>query len=111
MAAAKGEHNVSIVLSYMDDEHEKAAIEVACSAFDKHSQYKDVAQAMKKDYDRRYPSSGKANDGVYHAVVGKHFGASFSHETSFYIHLRVDLHNVIIFKSKDSPFDVESAMP
>jgi hypothetical protein len=28
VAAAKGEHNVSIVLSYMDDEHEKAAIEV-----------------------------------------------------------------------------------
>ena len=27
VAAAKGEHNVSIVLSYMDDEHEKAAME------------------------------------------------------------------------------------
>ena len=47
---------------------------MACSAFDKHSQYKDVAQSIKKDYDKRYPSSGKANDGVYHAVVGKHFG-------------------------------------
>lgn len=47
---------------------------MSCSAFDKHTQYKDVAQAIKKDYDKRYPSSGKANDGVYHAVVGKHFG-------------------------------------
>ena len=28
----KGEHAVSIVLSYMDDEHEKAAIEVGLSA-------------------------------------------------------------------------------
>jgi len=27
-AVVKGEHTVSIVLSYMDDEHEKAAIEV-----------------------------------------------------------------------------------
>ena len=40
-------------------------------------------------------------------MVGKNFGASFSHETSFYIHLKVDLHNVIIFKSKDSPFDFD----
>jgi hypothetical protein len=44
-------------------------------------------------------------------ALGCTLTASFSHETSFYIHLRVDLHNVIIFKSKDSPFDVEAAMP
>lgn len=48
--------------------------QAACAAFDRHVQYKDVAQAIKRDYDKRYPSSGKANDGVYHAVVGKHFG-------------------------------------
>lgn len=79
----------------------------ACSAFDKHTQYKDVAQAIKKGYDARYPSSGLATDGVYHAVVGKRFGASFSHETHQYIHLKVDLNDVIIFKSKDSPFDFD----
>ena len=173
--AKKKEHEVSIVLSYMDDEHEKAAIEVrdgagddarsppegrpvpppptsararnphvpshrslldaesfvrasltaprparpppplsprlaaqeACAAFDKHAQYKDVAQAIKKGYDLRYPSSGKATDGVYHALVGKHFGASLSHETNQYVHLKVDLHDVIVFKSKDSPFDFD----
>ena len=81
----------------------------ACSAFDKHTQYKDVAQAIKKGYDARYPSSGLATDGVYHAVAGKHFGASFSHETHQYIHLKVDTHDVIIFKSKDSPFDFDQA--
>ncbi|EEH56133.1 flagellar outer dynein arm light chain 6 [Micromonas pusilla CCMP1545] len=101
------EHDVSIVLSYMDDEHEKAAIEVACAAFDKFTQYKDVAQCIKKEYDARYPSTGKATDGVYHAVVGKHFGASFSHETNSYVHLKVDLNNVVVFKSKDSPFDID----
>ena len=78
-------------------------------AFDKYTKYKDVAQHIKKTYDARYPSSGKSTDGVYHAVVGKHFGASFSHETSNYIHLECDLHNVIIFKSKDSPFDLDAA--
>jgi dynein light chain LC8-type len=101
------EHDVSIVLSFMNDEHEKAAIEEACLAFDKHTQYKDVAQHIKKGYDFRYPSSGKATDGVYHAVVGKNFGASFSHETHQYIHLKVDTQDVIIFKSKDSPFDFD----
>jgi dynein light chain LC8-type len=44
---------------------------------------------------------------VYHAVVGKHFGASFSHETNSYVHLKVDLNNVVVFKSKDSPFDID----
>ena len=77
--------------------------------FDKYTKYKDVAQHIKKEYDARYPSSGKSTDGVYHAVVGKHFGASFSHETSNYVHLKCDLHNVIIFKSKDSPFDLDAA--
>ena len=69
-------------------------------AFDKYTKYKDVAQHIKKEYDARYPSSGKSTDGVYHAVVGKHFGASFSHETSNYVHLKCDLHNVIIFKRR-----------
>ena len=83
------------------------AAQEACAAFDKHAQYKDVAQAIKKGYDLRYPSSGKATDGVYHALVGKHFGASLSHETNQYVHLKVDLHDVIVFKSKDSPFDFD----
>ena len=68
-----------------------------------------MAQAIKKGYDARYPSSGLATDGVYHVVAGKHFGASFSHETHQYIHLKVDTHDVIIFKSKDSPFDFDQA--
>ena len=83
--------------------------QVTIDAFDKYTKYKDVAQHIKKTYDARYPSSGKSTDGVYHAVVGKHFGASFSHETSNYIHLKCDSHNVIIFKSKDSPFDLDAA--
>jgi len=28
-----------------------------------------------------------------------------SHETRFFVHLKVDLLHVILFKSKDSPFD------
>ncbi len=44
---------------------------------------------------------------MYHALVGKHFGASLSHETNQYVHLKVDLHDVIVFKSKDSPFDFD----
>jgi len=39
--------------------------------------------------------------------AGKNFGASFSHETHQYIHLKVDTQDVIIFKSKDSPFDFD----
>ena len=67
--------SLSVCLSlYSTDHRWRRVCQVSCSAFDKHTQYKDVAQAIKKDYDKRYPSSGKATDGVYHAVVGKHFG-------------------------------------
>ena len=104
---------VETLRSLLHDEIERALhpthwiAQEACAAFDKHAQYKDVAQAIKKGYDLRYPSSGKATDGVYHALVGKHFGASLSHETNQYVHLKVDLHDVIVFKSKDSPFDFD----
>jgi hypothetical protein len=177
------EHDVSIVLSFMNDEHEKAAIEVrtrvclrrtrrgmwvgiikrpgtntvalsqsssldlgrgakrgltlwkkpnlhfprrqryltpsfthphkkkpqeACLAFDKHTQYKDVAQHIKKGYDFRYPSSGKATDGVYHAVVGTYraFPKSRLHVLSLTL---VTVDQVIAIYKTDTFFYVSQA--
>jgi hypothetical protein len=76
-------------------------------AFDYYKQPKDVATYIKKEFDKRYPSDGKATSGVYHCIVGRNFAASVSYETRFYLHFRVGQENVIIFKSKDSPFDTD----
>ena len=34
---------------------------------------REIAAYVKKEYDKRYPSNGKATDGVYHCVCGTHF--------------------------------------
>ena len=34
---------------------------------------REIAAYVKKEYDKRYPSNGKATDGVYHCVCGTPF--------------------------------------
>ena len=34
---------------------------------------REIAAYVKKEYDKKYPSNGKATDGVYHCVAGTHF--------------------------------------
>ena len=98
-------HQIQVVASLMALEAEEQAIEVCALATELHKNSKDMATFVKKEYDKKFPPSGKATEGVYHVIAGKHFGASLSHETRAYVHLRIDLWQFIIFKSRDSPFD------
>ncbi|MEW5302017.1 MAG: hypothetical protein WDW38_008647 [Sanguina aurantia] len=100
------QHNYKIVSSYMPESFESDAIHTALVAVDKHKQLKDVAFYIKHEYDRKYPGSGKATEGVYHCIVGKSFASAVSHETRQFIHLKVDTHHIILWKSKDTPFHV-----
>eukprot|EP00898_Chlorokybus_atmophyticus_P005856 jgi/Chlat1/6271/Chrsp44S09052 len=108
----KRERKITVVRCDMGDEQLRQAMEVAGAAFDKHSHFKDVATFIKKEYDKRYPSDGRATSGVYHCVVGSAFAAAVSHENRGYLQMRVDGNDgnvhVIIFKSKDSPFDSDT---
>ncbi|KAK9816673.1 hypothetical protein WJX72_003543 [[Myrmecia] bisecta] len=90
----------------MPSEYEQTAIEVCLQGVHKYKHYKDVAAYIKHEYDRKYPSSGKATEGVYHCVCGKNFACAVSHETRYYIHLQIDTLHIILFKSKDNPFAV-----
>lgn len=36
----------------------------------------DIAFYIKHEYDRKYPGSGKATEGVYHCIVGKSFASA-----------------------------------
>lgn len=74
--AAKKEHTIHVVHSAMPSSYEKDAIEVFVAAMDKYRNYKDMATFVKKEYDRRYPSSGKSTDGVYHCICGSHFAGA-----------------------------------
>ena len=58
-----------------------------------------------QEYEKRYPTSKKAIDGVYHCLVGTNFASAVGHETRFFIHMQVDLLHIVLWKSRDSPFD------
>eukprot|EP00854_Cymbomonas_tetramitiformis_P019678 gene19678-23539_t len=100
-------HKIQVLSSSMKTDCEKQAIEVCAMAIEKFKNCKDMATYVKKEYDRRFPSNGKATDGVYHCISGTHFGASVTHETRFYVHMKIDLIHFILFKSKENPYGLE----
>eukprot|EP01023_Acetabularia_acetabulum_P014892 TRINITY_DN17242_c0_g4_i1.p2 TRINITY_DN17242_c0_g4~~TRINITY_DN17242_c0_g4_i1.p2 ORF type:complete len:117 (-),score=16.78 TRINITY_DN17242_c0_g4_i1:843-1193(-) len=100
----KKQHTVQIVESHMSSEFETDAISISTEALDKSSHLKDIAQTIKQGYDKKHPGSGKATEGVFHCIVGKSFGSCVAHETRMYVHLKIDMMHVVIWKSKDSPF-------
>ena len=68
--------------------------------------YKDIATAVKQGFDAKYPpADNKATSGVYHCIVGTNFACSVTHETHFSCYLTCDNVSLLIYKSKDSPFD------
>ena len=96
---------VKVLSSTLEPDGLKDAIEVCVSAFDRARNPKDLAQVIKREYDKRYPSELKATSGVWHCLVGSNFGCSVAHETRCYLHLSVGKEHIILFRSKDSPFD------
>lgn len=68
-------HSYKIVSSYMPESFELDAINTALIAVDKYKHLKDIAFYIKHEYDRKYPGSGKATEGVYHCIVGKSFAS------------------------------------
>ncbi len=70
-------------------------------AVDKFKQLKDIAFYIKHQYDKKYPGSGKAAEGVYHCAVGK----SFASERAGLCNMSACLHAPqCIFESFVSPF-------
>ena len=69
-------HALQIVESHMPSAKEKAAIEIAVQAVDRNKQLMDIASYIKTHYDKAYPGSGKATEGVYHAMCGTHFASA-----------------------------------
>lgn len=102
----QSEHKFKIVTSYMPETLEQDAINISLVAVDKFKQLKDIAFHIKHEFDKKYPGSGKATEGVYHCIAGKNFASAVSHETRQMIHLHVDTYHIILWKSKDTPFHV-----
>eukprot|EP00967_Tisochrysis_lutea_P154393 scaffold306506_cov30-Tisochrysis_lutea.AAC.1 len=68
--------------------------------------HKDIASAVKAQYDIKHPPpDNKATSGVFHCIVGTNFACSVTHETHFACLMKAGNLNILIFRSKDSPFD------
>jgi dynein light chain LC8-type len=73
---SRPQHTCKIVESHMPQSKEQAAIKVAVDAVESNQQLMDIAYHIKTHYDKQYPGSGKATEGVYHAICGYHFACA-----------------------------------
>ncbi|KAL3812922.1 hypothetical protein ACJIZ3_014190 [Penstemon smallii] len=76
----------------MNEDIQKEAVEVAIAAFEKYSVEKDVAENIKKVFDKKYGPT-------WHCIVGKNFGSYVTHETNHFVYFYLDMKAVLLFKS------------
>ncbi|KAI8011100.1 Dynein light chain 1, cytoplasmic [Camellia lanceoleosa] len=82
LSAAVEAKKVIIKSADMKDDLQKEAIDIAISAFEKHNVEKDVAEQIKKEFDRKHGPT-------WHCIVGKNFDLGlFGNLTSLFLHDR-----------------------
>mmetsp|Transcript_58251 Transcript_58251/g.96184 ORF Transcript_58251/g.96184 Transcript_58251/m.96184 type:complete len:108 (-) Transcript_58251:191-514(-) len=102
----KTEHKITILKTDMPEEMITDLIAITNTVFDKHKVNKDIATHIKQAFDEKYPpTDNKATSGVYHCVAGTNFACSVTHETHCATYWQCDNVKMLLFKSKDSPFD------
>ncbi|KAL8162833.1 hypothetical protein V2J09_014322 [Rumex salicifolius] len=76
----------------MNEDLQKEAVDVAIAAFEKHGVEKDVAEAIKKEFDNKHGCT-------WHCIVGRNFGSYVTHETNHFIYFYLDQKAILLFKS------------
>ena len=98
--------DVKILKCDMSEEMTNDVIEITKGVWGKHKLHKDVATAIKAAFDEKHPpADNKATSGVWHCIVGSDFACSVTHETHFSCYWSCNNVKLLIWKSKDSPFD------
>ncbi|GFY85121.1 dynein light chain type 1 family protein [Actinidia rufa] len=76
----------------MGEEIQKEAVDMAIAAFEKHNVEKDVAEYIKKEFDKKHGPT-------WHCIVGKNFGSYVTHEANHFVYFYLDSKAVLLFKS------------
>ncbi|KVH95066.1 dynein light chain 1, cytoplasmic-like [Cynara cardunculus var. scolymus] len=76
----------------MKEEMQSEAVNIAISAFEDLSVEKDVAEQIKKEFDKKHGPT-------WHCIVGKNFGSYVTHETNHFVYFYLDSKAVLLFKS------------
>ncbi|KAF8572209.1 hypothetical protein P879_03041 [Paragonimus westermani] len=74
-------------------EHE--AVELCLTAMNRYKIERDMAMFIKKEFDKRH-------GGVWHCIIGKHFGCYISHENDRIVQFFVGEYGVLLYKTSKS---------
>mmetsp|Transcript_10184 Transcript_10184/g.30219 ORF Transcript_10184/g.30219 Transcript_10184/m.30219 type:complete len:91 (-) Transcript_10184:226-498(-) len=86
------ERKVSIKNVDMSEQLQQESIEVAQQAMDKHNLERDIANFIKKEFDKRHGT-------FWHVVVGKNYGSFVTHETKMFIYFHIGPLAILMFKA------------
>ena len=103
-----GDAPVIKILKSDHTEDQQAFIEkITAEVFSPSMPYKDLASGIKAAWDKEYGNSypAQATQGVYHCIAGTNFAVSVTHETYCASYWSCNNVKILLFKSKDSPFD------
>ncbi|KAK9893557.1 hypothetical protein P389DRAFT_182017 [Cystobasidium minutum MCA 4210] len=78
----------------MPDNLQNAAIEIARASVEEHSLEKDIAQYIKKEFDRQYGAT-------WHCIVGKNFGSYVTHESGNFIYFYMGPMAILLHQYKE----------
>lgn len=76
----------------MEEAAQKEAIDCAVAAVEQHREVKDIAEYIKKQFDRNHGAS-------WHCIVGSNFGSYVTHEANHFIYFYLDQRAILLFKS------------
>ncbi|KAK9076099.1 hypothetical protein SSX86_004432 [Deinandra increscens subsp. villosa] len=92
ISSASATRKVIIKSADMKEEMQTEAVNIAISAFENLSVEKDVAEQIKKEFDKNHGPT-------WHCIVGKNFGSYVTHETNHFVYFYLDSKAVLLFKS------------
>ncbi|XP_076905099.1 uncharacterized protein LOC143560758 [Bidens hawaiensis] len=76
----------------MNEDMQTEAVNIAIKAFENYSVEKDVAEQIKKEFDKNHGPT-------WHCIVGKNFGSYVTHETNHFVYFYLESKAVLLFKS------------
>jgi dynein light chain LC8-type len=92
LTAKMTERKAVIKNADMSEDMQQDAVECATQAIEKHNIEKDIAAAIKKEFDKKY-------NPTWHCVVGRNFGSYVTHETKHFIYFYLGQVAILLFKS------------
>mmetsp|Transcript_5978 Transcript_5978/g.9730 ORF Transcript_5978/g.9730 Transcript_5978/m.9730 type:complete len:93 (-) Transcript_5978:160-438(-) len=76
----------------MSQDMQDEAVELAVQAMDKYNKEADIANYLKKEFDKK-------KGPFWHCIVGKNFGSYVTHETKHFIYFYLGQLAILLFKA------------